>query len=100
MATLGLFSLTCHQTEDSTGSDEAYLKVNGETVFGPTSINDGQTIKFEDVITVRFNGQALVELFDEDSRTRTTLWAAFQSLNRKKTPRTPGISRATVLLIP
>ena len=65
VARVRLLRLACQQTEDSTGPDEAYLKINGETVFGPVSINDGQTANIG--ISIPFDVVARVELFDEDS---------------------------------
>jgi hypothetical protein len=60
-----LVRLACQQTEDSTGADEAYLTYNGERVFGPRSINDGQSVTLG--IVRPLSGQAQVALFDEDS---------------------------------
>jgi hypothetical protein len=60
-----LVRLACQQTEDSTGADEAYLTYNGERVFGPRSINDGQSLNLG--IVRPLSGQAQVALFDEDS---------------------------------
>jgi hypothetical protein len=60
-----LVRLACQRTEDSTGADEAYLTYNGETVFGPRSINDGQSLTLG--IVRPLSGQAQVALFDEDS---------------------------------
>jgi hypothetical protein len=63
-AEVRLVRLTCQRTEDTTGADEAKLTYNGETVFR-TRINDGQTRTIG--IVRRVNGQARVNLFDEDS---------------------------------
>jgi hypothetical protein len=60
-----LDKLACHKTEDSTGADEAYLTYDGERIWGPTSINDGQVRSI--LISKSINGQAEVALHDEDS---------------------------------
>ncbi|SPE58051.1 hypothetical protein SNS2_3691 [Streptomyces netropsis] len=65
MATVFLLTLSCQTTEDSTGADEAYLNFNGSRIFGPTSINDGESREIGVFRT--FFGQATVDLFDEDS---------------------------------
>ena len=58
-----LQTLTCHRTNDGP-RDEAYLLYNGQEVFGPVSINDGQS---RDIgVTKPIEGQARVSLFDED----------------------------------
>jgi hypothetical protein len=65
--------------EDLTGPDEVYLKTNGTTlapapngvIFGPTSINDGQTIPID--VEILFTLQVDIELLMRISRTRTTL---------------------------
>lgn len=64
MATLRLKTLTCWETEDNWGADDAYLKVNGETVWGPTKINDNQdkTVNKD----VSFSTKAVIELWDKD----------------------------------
>ncbi len=65
MATLFLYTLMCQATQDSTGEDEAYINFNGQRVFGPTNINDAQSREIG--VFRRFEGQATVDLFDEDS---------------------------------
>lgn len=65
MARVRLDRLECEKTEDSTGADEAYLNFNNERVFGPVSINDGQTVNVG--VTKAFARKARVELFDADS---------------------------------
>jgi len=59
-----LVRLACQQTEDSTGADQAYLTYNGERVFGPRDINDGQSVRLN--IVRPLDGEAKVALFDED----------------------------------
>ncbi len=66
MPKLQLMQLTCTQTEDLTGPDEAYLKVNGTTIWGPSSTSNGQTHNLLPVVPITFLGAAVVELFDRD----------------------------------
>lgn len=63
-----LVRLACHVTEDDIGADEPYLNYNGERVFGPRSLNDGQTATLG--VVRRMTGPAAVDLFDEDSPDR------------------------------
>lgn len=64
MAKLKLISLECKKTEDSAGADEPYIRVNGKNVWGPISLNDGQSATID--ITVDFSQSAEIELFDQD----------------------------------
>lgn len=64
MATLKLKSIQCIETEDNWGADDAYIKVNGELVWGPNKINDGQSQIINKDIT--FVNSASIELFDKD----------------------------------
>lgn len=63
MATLQLISLYCHETEDWTGADEPYLRVNGVEVWNGT-LNDEEGVPLG--IDVSFNQQTTIKLFDED----------------------------------
>lgn len=65
MPTLHLIRLKCIETEDTFGSDEAYLTVNDQRVWGPMSMNDGQE-KEVDVNRI-FSYRAVVRLYDEDT---------------------------------
>ncbi|MGH3938817.1 MAG: hypothetical protein ACRDTG_09285 [Pseudonocardiaceae bacterium] len=65
MATLHLDRLHCNTTEDNTGADDAYIKVNGDQVWGPFAINDGENLDIG--VSVNFGDQAAIELWDEDS---------------------------------
>lgn len=67
MARLKLISLHCTTTEDSTGADEPYLLVNGNRVWGSSSLNDGETADLSQVPLISFNGTASIKLFDDDS---------------------------------
>jgi hypothetical protein len=64
-----LVSLQCQETEDSTGADEAYLRVNGRFVWGPQSMNDGEyeQINGRNVFAFGSDDTIQVELFDEDT---------------------------------
>ena len=59
-----LVRLACQGTEDSTGADQACLTYDGERVFGPSSIEDGETLNLG--IVRPLSGEARVALFDED----------------------------------
>lgn len=60
---LKVISLQCIETEDSTGADEAYLRVNGGDIWRG-DLNDGDSAVVQKVVP--FDGQATIELFDED----------------------------------
>jgi hypothetical protein len=63
---LHLVKLVCIQTEDSTGADEAYIRVAGTKVWSG-DINDNQT-KYLDWLAPRaFTTQALIQLYDADT---------------------------------
>ena len=64
MPTLRLKTLTCYETEDEWGSDEAYIKVNGETIWGPVKINGAEDRQVDQ--DVSFTSEATVELWDTD----------------------------------
>lgn len=64
MATLFLDRLHCNTTEDNIGGDHAYIKVDGEQVWGPFRINNGESLDIGK--QVNFNGQVAIELWDED----------------------------------
>lgn len=64
MTTLKLVSLECHTTEDSSGADEPYLRVNGNNVWGPISLNDGQSATIN--LQVDFTDSAEIKLYDQD----------------------------------
>lgn len=64
MPTLRLKTLTCYETEDNWGSDDAYIKVNGETVWGPVKINDNQDRTVNKDIS--FTNKTTIELWEKD----------------------------------
>ncbi|MEG4235215.1 hypothetical protein QUA40_24385 [Microcoleus sp. Pol11C3] len=64
MTKLKLISLECHKTEDSSGADEPYLRVNGQNVWGPISLNDGQSATINDI--VEFTNSTEIQLYDQD----------------------------------
>jgi hypothetical protein len=70
MATLTLKNLYCISTEDWTGADEPYLRVNGSTKWGPGSLNDEKDVDLLDKngnpLQIIFNGQATISLHDKD----------------------------------
>lgn len=67
MPHLRLRTLHCHQTEDFTGADEPYLRVQGAVVWGPSSLNNGQVANLSPVALIPFFGLATIELFDQDT---------------------------------
>ncbi|WAS90797.1 hypothetical protein [Nannocystis punicea] len=66
MVTLKLISLKCITTEDLTGPDEIYLRIGGDTVWGPNSMNDGDEENL-DFIQINFGYKIRIDLYDEDS---------------------------------
>jgi hypothetical protein len=64
MATLRLNTLTCYETEDEFGPDEAYIKVNGDKVWGPTTMTGARDAPVNHEAS--FSGEATVQLWDED----------------------------------
>lgn len=60
-----LISLTCHDTEDSFGHDEAYLTVNGVRVWGDVDMIEGSRAELR--TAVGFDQKALVRLYDADT---------------------------------
>ena len=64
MPNLRLKTLTCYETEDSWGSDDAYIIVNGELAWGPIKINDNQSRTINK--NVGFSAKAIIELWDKD----------------------------------
>jgi hypothetical protein len=63
---LQLVKLVCIQTEDSTGADEAYLRVAGTKVWSG-DINDNQTKYLESLTPRAFTNQVLIQLYDADT---------------------------------
>ncbi len=68
MATLTLLSLLCNETEDWTGADEPYLRVNGRQTWRG-SLNDGDSVDFgigQTGLDVSFSQLATIQLYDDD----------------------------------
>ena len=65
--TLHLLSLKCIETEDYTGADEAYIKNDGAIIWGPESINDGETRNLSESQVISFNTSTRVDLYDQDT---------------------------------
>lgn len=61
--TIVLDRLVCYDTEDW-GADEPYLTVDGSTVWGPGSINNGQTADVN--VTRTFSGSITINLYEDD----------------------------------
>lgn len=70
MTILKLKHLYCQETEDWTGADEPYLRVNGSKKWSSNSLNTGEGIDLFDnrgnPLEVSFNGQAVISLYDSD----------------------------------
>ena len=64
MATLRLKAIVCFETEDNWGADDAYIRVNEVTVWGPTKINDNQGMAIN--VDVAFTTSASISLWDKD----------------------------------
>jgi len=67
MPRLKLIDLKCNRTEDLVGADEPYFGVNGSFVWGPGSLNNGQSQNLLSVAPLFFFGTANVQLFDQDN---------------------------------
>jgi hypothetical protein len=65
MPFLKLLALECHNTEDNTGPDEAYLRINGRRVWRG-KINDGETRDLSDVNRTEFVDNCRIDLYDKD----------------------------------
>lgn len=63
---LRLVELQCHRTEDFFGGDETYLKVNGNSVWGPVSMRNGDAIDLTHLPHVRFRRRVRLDLYDQD----------------------------------
>jgi hypothetical protein len=63
---LQLQSIVCHQTEDSAGEDEPYIKVGGAKVW-EGDLNDGESANLTQVPQISFQGNAILSLFDGDN---------------------------------
>lgn len=65
--TLHLLSLKCVETEDYTGSDEAYIKNDGAIIWGPEDINDGEIRNLSESPVITFNTSTRIDLYDQDT---------------------------------
>ncbi len=64
---LRLISLHCEEQEDFIASDEPYLRVDGNTVWGPRNMSAGQTLDLNSVPPFAVRSRAPIDLFDQDS---------------------------------
>lgn len=64
MAALHLNSITCFEQEDTWGDDDAYIKIDGNRVWGPYDMDDDQSRPVD--VWHNFTTSALVELMEED----------------------------------
>jgi hypothetical protein len=60
-----IVSLRCLDTEDTFGADEAYIKVNDRTVWGPQSMNEDDALPINE--SVEFTTTAEIRLYDADT---------------------------------
>jgi hypothetical protein len=68
MAELDLLSLTCVKKEDSNARDEVTLLVDGDVVFGPIQMANGDVIPIPvGNLPIPPNGQVGVEVFEQDN---------------------------------
>ena len=67
MPFLKLLTLECQNTEDDTGDDEAYIRINGRRVWG-SEINDNETRNLSDVERTEFVDNCRIDLYDKDDR--------------------------------
>ena len=70
MATLHLNRLHCNRTEDNTGADDAYIKVNGRHLWRPYSINNGEDIDIG--VAANFSNDVAIELWIRTGQTTTS----------------------------
>jgi hypothetical protein len=61
-----LRTLVCQVTEDDSGADETYIKVNGRRVWGPHDMNSGHTYHLYRCFPVQERDQIKIELRDQD----------------------------------
>jgi hypothetical protein len=71
---LHLISLVCHETEDISGADDAYVRVGGQRVWGPQRMNNGDSKNLASVLPIEFENEAKIDLYDQDSGTSLPLW--------------------------
>lgn len=67
MPRLRLISLQCIKTEDTFGGDEPYLKLNGNPIWGPTTIQEDQTLSLNELDLIKFTQNATIQLLDQDT---------------------------------
>lgn len=65
-ANLRLISLACNTQEDYTGSDDAYLRVDGQKVWSHR-MRSGQSEPLNGVPLIPFSERARIELWEYDS---------------------------------
>ena len=56
--------ITCHEQEDWTGDDDAYITINGENFWGPKSMDTGQTREIRR--DYQFRRRAKIVLYEDD----------------------------------
>jgi len=59
-----LVRITCYEQEDWTGDDHPYIKINGEVVWGPKSMDTRQTREIRR--DYQFLHRAKVALYEDD----------------------------------
>jgi hypothetical protein len=67
MAKLQPVSLTCHTTQDWDGSDEIYVTINDNRVWGPRKMKDGEQLDLTKVAPVPFRRRIRLDMYDLDA---------------------------------
>jgi|GEM_PF-5603684 len=64
---LKLKQLHCVSQEDWTGTDQVYIKINGQTVTETARISSGEYINLENLDRYYFNSDIKVEVYEYDT---------------------------------
>jgi hypothetical protein len=65
--------LTCIDTEDWSGADEAYLTLNGKTIWGVQAMNNGNVLDVSNALNrsvpdpSTYKGELKLQLWDQDT---------------------------------
>jgi hypothetical protein len=66
MATLRLISITCIEMNDHFGNDDVYIRLDGKLFQEPLQMRPGDTIQFGPRRVHEFDGEAVLELWEQD----------------------------------
>ena len=64
MAILRVLRITCHEQEDWTGDDDAYININRKVFWGPKRMDTGQTRVINKPYF--FGHRAIIRLYEQD----------------------------------